>query len=191
MPWTTPIPLTRGGWHETFGDANAAAADLVWERCQEQAALAFRAGDAVAAPRLWAQALAVAEEHFGRGDPRLATSYTNQALVLRRRRQDYQAQQMFTWALQVWDDSWRWILLMTPGPARHDAASNQLQIYDRNALADFATLAERGRAVTAAIERHDQLPVGGLEEWFRIKPSRLSDLRKLLSAVLLIAPRPH
>jgi hypothetical protein len=68
---------------------------------------------AVLPSRLWAEALAIARKSSGRGDPRLATSLTNQALVLRRR-QDYQARVMFEEALQVWDDSWRWIHLMTP-----------------------------------------------------------------------------
>ena len=91
------------------------AADLAWERFQEQAAIAFRAGDPINPPRLWAAALDIAERHFGRGDPRLASSLTNQALAIRRRRLDYQAQKLFREALDVWDDSWRWIHLMTSG----------------------------------------------------------------------------
>ena len=54
----------------------------------------------------------------------------------------------------------------------------------------FTALAERGREATAWLERHDELPEGGLAEWFEIKPRRLTDLRKLLAAVLLIAPKP-
>lgn len=171
----------------TFG-----AADLAWERCQEQAALAYRAGDAVTSARLWAQALTIAETHFVRGDPRLAASLTNQALVMRRQRQDYQAKQRFEEALVAWADSWRWIHLMTPGRASAQpqaASSDQLEIYDQTARAYFTALAERGRAATERLERFDQLPEGGLTEWFQIKPKRLTDLRKLLAAVLLIAPK--
>jgi hypothetical protein len=169
------------------------AADLSGERCQEQAALAFRAGDAASAAQLWEQALAIAEQHFDRGDPRLAASLTNQALVMRRRRQDYQAQRLFADALMAWGETWLWIHLMTPQPAGGaDGAerSNRLEIYDPAARAAFTALAERGRAATAWLERYDQLPAGGLAEWLQIKPRRLTDLRKLLAAVLLIAAKP-
>ncbi len=168
-------------------------ADLTWERCQERAALAFRAGDAVSAARLWEQALAIAEQHFVRGDPRLAASLANHALVMRRRRQDYQAKRLFEDALLAWDETWRWIHLMTPQPtvvSERVTQSNQLAIYDAAARDAFTRLAERGREATACLERRDELPEGGLAEWFEIKPRRLTDLRKLLAAVLLIAPRP-
>jgi len=172
--------------------STAFTADVAWERCQEQAAIAFRAGAAVLPSRLWAEALAIARKSFGRGDPRLASSLTNQALVLRRRRQDYQARIMFEEALQVWDDSWRWIHLMTPGPAplgrRH---SDHLEVYDANARAWFNALAGRGRAATVALERYDHRMATGLDAWFAIKPGRIGDLRKLLAAVLLIAPKPR
>jgi hypothetical protein len=169
-----------------------AAADLAWERCEEQAALAFRAGDAATPARLWEQALAIAEQHFGRGDPRCAASLTNCALVMRRQRQDYQAKRLFEEALVVWDDSWRWIHLMTPRPAgatrwlRH---GERLDVYRPAARTAFAALAERGRAATARLERCDQLPAGGLAAWFELKPRQMNDLRKLLAAVLLIAPK--
>jgi hypothetical protein len=181
---------------EAGGTAFAAgfsAADFAWERWQEQAALAYRAGDVATAVRAWEQALAVAEQHFGRGDPRLAASLTNQALVMRRRRHEYQAKRLFEEAFAVWADSWRWIYLMTPGrqTTSQQAQSDRLATYDDTARAWFTVLAERGCAATAMLERFDQLPKDGLAEWLELKPRRLSDLRKLLAAVLLIAPRPH
>jgi hypothetical protein len=172
--------------------ATALAADLAWERCQEQAAIAYRAGDPITPSRLWATALDIARKHFGRGDPRLATSLTNQALVMRRRRHDYQAQQLFREALDVWDDSWRWIHLMSPGRGGNEARrSDQLDVYGRDARAYFNALARQGRAATVALERYDEPLARGLDEWFAIKPSRMSDLRRLLGAALLIAPKPR
>ena len=172
--------------------AVASAADLAWERYQEQAAIAYRAGDPITPSRLWAAALEIAERHFGRGDPRLATSLTNQALVMRRRRHDYQAQKLFRDALEVWDDSWRWIHLMTPDRAARGARrSDHLDVYGRDARAWFSALAEQGRAATMALERNDEPLANGLDEWFAIKPKRMSDLRRLLGAVLLIAPKPR
>jgi len=168
--------------------AGFSAADLAWERHQEQAALAWRAGDGAGAARAWEQALAVARQHFGRGDPRLAASLTNQALVMRRRRHDWQAKQLFEQAFVVWDDSWRWIHLMTPAH-RSTPGSDRLEVYEPAARAQFTALADRGCAATAWLERHDELLDDGLGEWLEIKPRRLSDLRRLLAAVLLIAPR--
>jgi hypothetical protein len=172
--------------------AVASAADLAWERYQEQAAIAYRAGDPITPSRLWAAALDIAENHFGRGDPRLASSLTNQALVMRRRRHDYQAQKLLRDALDVWDDSWRWIHLMTPDhAARGTRRSDHLDIYGRDARAWFNALARQGRAATMALEHRDELPANGLDEWFALKPKRMSDLRRLLGAVLLIAPKPR
>lgn len=173
-------------------EAGFSAADLAWESCQERAALAYRAGDVATAARLWEQGLAIARKHFGRGDPRLASSLTNQALVMRRRRHDYQAQQLFEEAFVVWEASWRWIYLMTPGGGatpRRSAQSDQLGVYDEAARAHFNALADRGCAATAWLERHDAMLDDGLAEWFELKPRRCSDLRKLLAAVLLIAPK--
>jgi hypothetical protein len=189
-------PTAAGGTGDQagIGAANFTTADLAWERCQEQAALAYRGGNIIAASRLWAEALEIATRHFGRGDPRLAASLTNQALMMRRRGEILQARRLFEGAFVVWADSWRWILLMTPGhPSRprRSAQSDQLEIYDSTARAYFTALVERGRAATEQLERYDEPPREGLAEWLDLKPKRLSDLRKLLAAVLLIAPAPH
>jgi hypothetical protein len=186
--------IAHAGTDAGAGASSFAAADLAWERCQERAALAYRAGDVPTASRLWAEALEIATKHFARGDPRLATSLTNQALVMRRRRLDYEAKRLFEDALAVWADSWRWILLMTPGhPAilRRSAGSDRLEIYDPSARAYFTALAARGRAATERLEQSDELSKEALIDWLALKPKRFSDVRKLLAAVLLIAPAPH
>jgi hypothetical protein len=175
-----------------IASAAALAADLAWERFQEQAAIAYRAGDPINPPRLWAAALDIAKRHFGRGDPRLASILTNQALVMRRRRLDNQAQKLFREALDVWDDSWRWIHLMTAGrPGEAACRSDHLNVYSRDARAWFNALAHKGRAATVALDRHDEPLACGLDEWFALKPGRMTDLRRLLGAVLLIAPKPR
>ena len=183
------VPGAR--WSPSAAGAAGFAADLAWERAQEQAAIAWRAGDPITPTRLWAAALDIAKKHFGPGDPRLASSLTNNGLVMRRR-QDYQAKRLFQDALDVWDASWRWIHLMTPARAGDVAqGSDHLDVYDLDARAWFNALARQGRAATVALESHDRLPGSGLDEWFELKPTRMSDLRKLLGAVLLIAPRPR
>jgi hypothetical protein len=69
--------------------------------------------------------------------------------------------------------------------------SNQLGVYGPAARDCFNALARHGRAATVALERHDERMETGLDAWFAIKPDRISDLRRLLGAVLLIAPKPR
>ncbi|MGH6944619.1 MAG: hypothetical protein ACREH6_10415 [Geminicoccaceae bacterium] len=169
------------------------AADLAWERCQEQAALAFRVGDAVLPPVLWARGLEIAQRHLTSGDPRLASSLTNHALALRRGGEVHRSQRAFKEAIAVWEESWRWIHLMTPAPTRRprNPESDELPIYRRDTRELFLALASNGQSATEEIERFDRLPKDQLDTWFQIRPRRFSDLRKLLGAVLLIAPCPR
>ena len=46
-------------------------------------------------------------------------------------------------------------------------------------------------AATVALDRHDEPLARGLDEWFALKPGRMTDLRRLLGAVLLLAPKPR
>jgi hypothetical protein len=92
----------------------------------------------------------------------------------------------------VGDDSWRGIHRMTSGrPSDAARRSDQLDVYSRDARAWFNALARQGRAATMALERYDEPLARGLYELFALKPSRMSDLRRLLGAVLLIAPKPR
>lgn len=168
------------------------AADLAWERCMEQAIEAFRTRRVGQTQDLLARGLEIAEQHFDRGDPRLAASLTNQAFVMRQRGQVFQAKRRFKEALQAWDETWRWILLMTPsGAPRPECADyHHPGLYDQDTRTYFTALVAYGRATTAQLERYDLLPSDGLEQWFEMKPRGLTDLRKLLAAVFLIVSRP-
>ena len=54
---------------------------------------------------------------------------------------------------------------------------------------DFYTVIERGRLITKAIEREHQPPEGDLEQWRRIKPCAMTDVRKLMASIFLIVSR--
>lgn len=162
-------------------------ADIAWERCQERAAQAFITGDGDAPPELWARALQIAEQRFDRFDPRLATSLTNQALVLRRQGLVHQADQMFDAAIEVWDESWLWVRFMTPA---HPETGEVSQGYAGQTLESLSALAARGRAATVALADHDQFQQGAFDLWLATKPAIFSDVRRLLGAVLLIASKP-
>jgi tetratricopeptide (TPR) repeat protein len=156
------------------------ATDFTWEQAQEAGCRMFRSGGAAAAVTNWRRACAIARERFEPTDPRLATSLTNYGLVLRRQGDAYEAMRHFDHALEVWDRGWRWVHVMTP-PDRPDDR------YDEASRKRFLALLREGRAATEAIERWDELPLDGLRRWEVERPTRPCDLRKLISAVYLIA----
>lgn len=158
------------------------ATDFAWEQVQESGLRAFGAGGPGVAAKQWQRGLTIARGHFGPDDPRLATSLTNVGLVLRQRGESHQASRHFKDAQVVWDRAVRWVRLMVP-PGRVDAG------YDAAAIARFEELIAQGKAATLAIESLGALPPWGLDGWLSVRPRRGSDLRKLLSAIFLIASR--
>ncbi|MGI9492638.1 MAG: hypothetical protein ACR2QF_09595 [Geminicoccaceae bacterium] len=158
-------------------------ANAIWERLQEQALRGYRARNTAAAHHGWAKALDVAKRHFSRGDPRLATSYTNMAFSLLREQQIYQAQRHFETAVLCWEDSWRWIPLMVPPHIDDQIQETQ---YNEATQKEFYAFIERGRSITKTLARAQRLPIGGLEDWLEQKPKSMCDLRKLTAAVFLI-----
>lgn len=161
--------------------------DLAWERCQEQAIQAFRAGDAVSARTNWAKGLEIAERHFERGDPRIAASLSNHAFALVRREQIHQANTCFSQAMIAWEDSWRWIPWMTPStePGESEAAP-----YDQTTQESFYALIRRGQGITEMLWRENQLSKEEGDDWSKVKPKTMNDIRRLFSAVFLM-PTAH
>lgn len=157
--------------------------DAIWERLQEQALRSYRAGNIIVAKNGWAKAFDTAKRHFRRGDPRLATSYTNQAFSLIRQQQIYQAQRHLEQAMYGWEDSWRWVPLMLPPRIGDKIQETQ---YNEATQREFYAFIKRGRSITETLSRERRLPTGGLEDWTEHKPKSMCDLRKLISSVFLI-----
>lgn len=158
------------------------ATDFAWEQVQESGLRAFGAGGGSVAAKHWQRGLTIAYGHFDPDDPRLATSLTNAGLVLRQQGESHQASHHFRDAAVVWDRAVRWVRRMSP-PGRADDG------YDDAVIARFEELIAQGKAATLAIESLGTLPPWGLDGWLSVRPRRNSDLRKLLSAVFLIASR--
>lgn len=156
--------------------------DFAWEQVQESGLRAFSAGGEGVAAKHWQRALTIADGHFDPSDPRLATSLTNVGFVLRQRGSFHEASRHFRDACAVWDRAVRWVRLMAP-PDHPDGA------YDETAIARFEELLGQGKAATLAMESLGALPPWGLDGWLSVRPRRDSDLRKLLSAIFLIASR--
>lgn len=157
--------------------------DLTWERLQEQALHAFSNNEAALARTHWAKALDIAERHFERGDPRLATSLSNHAFTLLRQRQLHQANIYFRQAILAWDDSWRWIPWMAPSVSQGEAEAIP---YDQATQDAFYALIRQGRTITETLQRDHRLPEAAGDDWATVKPRGMTDIRRLFAAVFLM-----
>lgn len=175
-PVASPVRKTEAPVFETV--------DLVWEQVQEAAVRAYRAGGAEAASSHWQRGLTIARTRFAPADPRLGTSLINYAFALRRREETFVARRHFAQAMDVFAEDWRWIGGMRPGGADE-------QRYDRAALWAISQLAQDLHLRAQALEARDEVPIGRLERWREERPSRGSDLRKLIGASFLLVSRPE
>jgi hypothetical protein len=157
--------------------------DLGWERCQEQALLAYRNNQPGEARGGWARALEIAERYFERGDPRLAASRTNHAFALLRQNQIHQANLLLEKAVVAWEESWRWVPLMTPSAGQGDADPEP---YDVKTQEAFYALIRQGQAMTESLLREGRLADGSPDDWFAVKPKSLNDIRRLYAAIFLM-----
>ena len=184
-PVHDPGLLERAGWTN---------AEVIWEQIQEAAAERARADDRSEASELWRGALELAREHLPPGDLRVATSVANLAVAERLAGDAPAAQRTIEEALALWDAGDRWVESLEPITfARSSTFHLRLRIkhpggYDRLPRERFRTLAAEGRTILAA--RRDGLPAATdrLERWRRERPDGFNDWRRLLGAVLLIAP---
>jgi hypothetical protein len=163
-----------------------ASAGLIWERSQEQGVRAYRERNTAAAISCWNRALAIAERHFERGDPRIAASLTNVGFALQRQEQLHNANQHFGRAISAWQDCWRWVPLMTPPPQPNATEPGS---YNDDARRTFYDMAKNGRQITEAMLIERRMPIGGLEQWQEVKPHIMTDLRKLMASIFLIVSK--
>ena len=190
-PETVATPVHDPGLLERAGWTNA---EVIWEQIQEAAAECERRNDDSEASELWRGALELAREHLPPGDLRVATSVANLAVAERRAGDVSAAQRTIEEALALWDAGDRWVESLDPITfARSSTFHLRLRLkhpgcYDLLPRERFRTLAMEGRAALAA--RRDGLPEASdrLERWRRERPDGFNDWRRLLGAVLLIAP---
>ena len=171
------------------------AEDIEWEIRQESAAACVAAGDRTCAARLWAEALFLARNHFAGDDARLATSIANHAVGLCWSGDEAAAQPLFAEAQRIWAGSIRW--LETLRPERRARSSlyhlrmegRHRQTYDQLALDRLKRHWDDGAGALAALGRGEASDRQPVEAWRREKPPTLSDPRKLIAAVCLMAAR--
>ena len=158
-------------------------ADITWERYQERALAAFRNRDVSTARTCWRKALELAERHFERGDPRIAASRTSYGFALMRQGYQHEANAYFGYALAAWEDSWCWVPYMRPSCRQGDMESMS---YDRATQDAFYAFVEKGKERTERLMHDGGLPASEHDDWATIKPTSMTDVRRLSAAVLLM-----
>lgn len=181
--WTA-AELLNAGWSE---------ADLEWERLTAGVAEALAAGDRESAKQRAGQAVQVARADFEGIDPRLGTSLANYALRL----PDDAGARLMIEARSVWAACGPWIdRLQAPRVARSSLFHMRMEQRSRDTYQGrwrekWAELAEEAKARIAALAdgTGGTLPAGVLcGRWRRECPAMLNDTRKLMAAVILLAP---
>lgn len=187
----------REDW--TFQDLLAAGwseADLEWERLAEAAFTALAAGKNDVAGSEIAAALRLARAEFAANDPRLAASLSNQAAIVAADGNGG-ADRIRVAAAQAWAACDGWIEAMTaPRTARSSMFHLRMERLHRPAYEERWRV--RGRELLAALREEicADAPLGliapdeaasRLARWHRERPVTLSDPRKLMAAVILLA----
>ena len=179
--------LLRAGWSE---------ADLEWEGTSAEVIAALGSGDPESAKALSGKALRLAREAFGADDPRLGTSLANHASCLRATGDAAAAGKLLAEARQVWQGCGPWIARMTaPRVARSSLFHMRMEqrhrdTYEARWREKWQVLAEEAQKQLKRLENNDNMGCAEdrLGRWARERPAMLNDSRKLLAAVILIAP---
>jgi hypothetical protein len=182
--------LIAAGWSE---------ADLEWERLTEAALSDLAAGRKSEAVKGFGKALRLARTDLASDDPRLAASLCNHAAAMTAAGEGAMTGQIRASAIQAWAGCESWIDKMTaPRTARSSMFHLRMERLHRPAYEE--RWREKGRELLAGLRTE----IGALEKpvliepmeagervarWRRERPVSLSDPRKLLAAVILLAAR--
>lgn len=171
------------GWHR---------AENEWERTEEQALIAWAAGERLVAATLWRRGWLVARRRFTAEDPRRATALANAGLADLVAGRRYRARRRVARARRLWAAVPDWVARTGIRPmARSSLFHLRMETRHRET---FAANARDGliRHALEAIDRLDRLAAGALpdarpDRWRRDRPRTLDDRRRLMAAVLLLA----
>jgi hypothetical protein len=192
--------LVHENW--TFNDLVSAGwgeADLEWERLNEDALTALAYGRIDEAGNVFATSLRLARAEFTANDPRLAASLSNQAAAVAALDSDQSAGQTRAAAKQAWAVCESWVEKMTaPRTARSSMFHLRMERLHRPAYEERWRV--KGRELLADVREEvcvgDALELIDREEarvrlarWQRERPVTLSDPRKLMAAVIMLAAR--
>ena len=171
------------GWHR---------AEIEWERTEEEALIAWAAGERTVAAALWRRGWVVARRRFAADDPRRPTALANAGLADLVDGRRHRAGRRLGGARRLWAAVPGWIARAEVQPrARSSLFHLRMETRHRETFAANA----RDQLVRHALEaagRLDRLAAGALpeprpERWRRDRPHAFDDRRRLIAAVLLLA----
>ncbi len=174
----------RAGWR---------AADLDWERLQEEANALYRAGDAARAVKLWRRAGWIALWRFRASDPRRATTLANLALADGLAGREARARRRYAKARRIWSKVDGFIATMRiTRRARSSLFHLRMEAkhwdtYQHNIHTRMTAFARETAEALAALERGEPVTCRLYERWRGEKPAVFDDTRKLLAAALLVS----
>jgi hypothetical protein len=173
----------RAGWR---------AADLNWERLQEEANQRYRSGDAARAVKLWRRAGWIGLWRFRASDPRRATTLANLALADRLAGREARARRRYAKARRIWGEVDGFIAAMRiVRRARSSLFHLRMEAkhwdtYQQNMRIRMTAFARETAEALAALERAEPVTCRLYERWRGEKPVVFDDTRKLLAAALLV-----
>lgn len=167
--------------------------DLGWERLQERAEAALRAGDGPGAAGLWHRGWWLAMRRFSTNDPRYATSLANAGMAARLAGNEPLARLRYASALRLWGAVPDWVERMS---IARRARSSMFHLRLETTYWDDYKASIRRRAMGFAREAAACLDAGACgtsttlrlhDRWRGERPAAFDDLRKFLGAALLLA----
>ncbi|MEO1191182.1 MAG: hypothetical protein AAFY02_05465 [Pseudomonadota bacterium] len=176
-----PQHLLLAGW---------SAEELYWEELSA-AALALPPREAI---QYWEEAARIAPEAFTPEDARHATTWANLALVSDLEGRPEAAADLLDQAVAQWQAAETWVAgLRAERRARSSLFHHRLQQkhsggYDHWRQARYRDLYQRGAEALAARRQGTYRPDDPSATWVVACPPGLEDARRLIAAVMLIAP---
>ncbi|MGR3715860.1 MAG: tetratricopeptide repeat protein [Thermohalobaculum sp.] len=175
----------RAGWR---------AADLDWERLQEQGNALLRSGDRAGAGRCFRRAGWIALWRFRASDPRRATTLANLGLTDRLAGREGRARRRYARARRIWRETGPFIATMQIARRARSSLfhlrmeTKHWDTYQDNMrirMTAFAFARETAEAL-AALEQGQPVACRLYQRWRAEKPPVFDDTRKLLAAALMV-----
>ncbi len=168
------------------------AADLDWERLQEQGNAFLRSGDRAAAGRCFRRAGWIALWRFRATDPRRATTLANLGLTDRLAGREGRARRRYARARRIWRETGPFIAAMQIARrARSSLFHLRLETkhwgtYQDNLRIRMTAFARETAEALAALEQGRPVACRLYQRWRAENPPVFDDTRKLLAAALMV-----
>ena len=178
----------KAGWH---------AADLDWERLQEQGNALLHSGDRAAAGRCFRRAGWIALWRFRATDPRRATTLANLGRTDRLAGREGRARRRYARARRIWRETGSFIATMQIARRARSSLfhlrmeTKHWDTYQDNMRIRMTAFARETAEALAALEQGQPVRCRLYGRWRAEKPAVFDDTRKLLAAALLVAAPPQ